>query len=192
VTVHTAPEASTDQPAAPTLPAEVEALVLAELSKRVKSRTELVKATFSQAYPDGRKETFRSPLPGNPRLGSVWRTDPEPVWRVTDREALHADLRQHDGVMETVHEIADMEAAVAVLLEHAPHLLVEITRVRQGVIDDALAQSAATGVPAAAGVELVKPAGVLTVKVDPKAGDAVERLIGAGLITWDGQRAIQS
>jgi hypothetical protein len=173
------------------LPAEIEALVLAELGKRVKARTETTKALFGQRYPDGHRETFRSPLDGS-KLGIVYRTDPDPQWKVTDREALHAHLREYRGNVETVYEIADDLAAIDVLREHAPHLLVEITRVIPDVVEAALDQSRATGEPAAPGIELVKPSGSLTVKPDPKAGGAVERLVEAGVITWDGRPVLET
>ena len=171
---------------APTpLPPEVEALVLAELGKRVKARTETTKALFGQRYPDGHRETFRSPLDGS-KLGIIYRTDPDPQWKVTNPEALHAHLREYPGNVETVYEIADESAAIEVLREHAPHLLVEVTRVIPDVVAAALQQSRDTGEPAAPGIELVKPAGSLTVKPDPKAGAVVERMVTAGLISWDG------
>lgn len=176
----------------PALPAEVEALVLAELGKRVKSRTDMVKALVGQRYPDGHKETFRSPLDGA-KLGIVYRTDPDPQWRVTDPAALDAELRTYPGNLETVVGIAaeDEPEAFAVLAEHAPHLLTETVRVREGVVEAAVEQSKATGTPAAAGIELVKPAGSLTVKADPGAGPVVERLVAAGVVTWDGQPGLE-
>ncbi len=169
---------------------EVEALVLAELGKRVKARTELVKATFSQRYPDGHRESFRAP--DGSKLGQVWRSDPDPRWVVADEQALHAELREFPGNVETVVDIVDHDAAVQVLREHAPHLLAEVTRVRPEVVAAALAQSAATGRPAAAGIEQVKPSGVLTVKPDPKAGAVVERMVAAGVITWDGRPVLEA
>lgn len=172
------------------LPPEVELLVLAELQKRVAARIKTTKAVIGQRYPDGRKETFRSPLDDR-KLGIVYRTDPDPVWKVTDREALHAELRQFPGSLETVTEITDEAAAVEVLREHAPHLLADITRVSDSVVDAALAQSEATGTPAAAGIERVKPAGVLTVTVDKAAGGpAIDNLHEHGVITWDGRPAL--
>ncbi len=37
----------------------------------------------------------------------------------------------------------------------------------------------------------MKPAGTLTVKVDPKSGAAaIERLVSTGLIGWDGRPAL--
>lgn len=169
---------------------EVEALVLAELAKRVKARTELVKATFSQRYPDGHRESFRAP--DGSKLGQVWRSDPDPRWVVADSEALDADLRADPAHLVTVYEIADEQSAIDVLHSVAPHLLVEVTRVAEWAIEEALAKSAATGVPAAAGIEQVKPSGVLTVKPDPKAGAVVERMVQAGVLTWDGRPAIES
>jgi hypothetical protein len=131
------------------LPAEVEALVLATLSKRVAARIDGVKATFSGQYADGQRETFRSPL-DDAKLGMILRTDPDPTWKIVDPTALDAELRTY-------------------------------------VVDAALAQSRDTGTPAAAGIARVKPGGVLTVKPDKGAAAAVERMVAAGVITWDGQ-----
>lgn len=166
---------------------EVEALVLAELGKRVKARTELVKATFSQRYPDGHRESFRAP--DGSKLGMVYRSDPDPRWVVADEQALHAELRKYPGNLETVVEIVDHDAAVEVLRVHAPELLAEVTRVRPEVVAEELKAAAAGALPAP-GIAQVKPSGVLTVKPDPKAGEAVERMVAAGVITWDGRPAL--
>jgi hypothetical protein len=164
---------------------EVEVLALAELAKRVAERYKLAKALVGQSYPDGRRETFRSPLDGT-RLGMVYRTDPDPHWVVTDAEALDAELRTYPGNLVTFYEIADEQTAIDVLHSVAPHLLVEATRVRPDAVAAALAQSEATGVAAASGIEQVKPSGVLTPKPDAKtAGPAIERMVAAGLLTWD-------
>ncbi len=174
------------------LPDEIESLVLAEATKRIAAREKLVRAVFGQRYSDGQKETFRSPLDGA-RVGSVWRTDPDAQWRVTDRAAFEADMLTYPGNLDVHVGIAaeDMPEALAVLAEHAPALITETSRLAEGVEAAALAQSRATGIAAAAGIELVKPAGTLTVKVDPKAGAAaIERMVHAGLISWDGTRAL--
>jgi hypothetical protein len=170
-----------------------EALVLATLAQRVKARQDAVKAVVGQRYPDGHRETVRSPLDGT-RMGQIYRTDPDPQWRVTDREALEAYLRLFPGNSETTVEIApaDLPEALAVLAEHAPHLLTDTTRLNPEAEKAALEQSAATGEPAAPGIARVKAAGALTVKPDKAAGDAVERLVQAGVITWDGRPALTS
>jgi hypothetical protein len=175
------------------VPAEVEALVLAELAKRVEARDVTVRALFGQDYPDGRKETFRSPL-DQAKLGQVWRTDPDPRWVVVDAEALDAELRTYPGNLVTDVTIspADMPEALAVLAEHAPQLITETVRVADGVVEAALAQSKTTGKSAAAGIEMWKPGGTLTVKPDPNAGVVVERLVDAGVITWDGRPVLSA
>lgn len=166
----------------------VEALVLAELAKRVKGRIDAVKAIVGGDYAPGDKQSFRSPL-DQAKLGLIWRTDPDPQWRVVDPAALDAELRAFPGNLVTTITLRpeDEAEAFAVLAEYAPHLLTETETVAPGVVDAALAQSAATGVPAAAGIELVQPGGSLTVKPDTNAGAAVERLVAAGYITWDGR-----
>lgn len=170
---------------------EIEALALGELERRVKARKNLVKATLGTDYPDGRRNTVRSPLDGL-KLGIVYRTDPDPVWKVTDADALDAHLRTFPGNLETVHEIAEMGQAIAYLHDHAPHLLVEITRVRADVVEAAVAQSEATNHAAAPGITQVKPAGSLTVTPDDNAGIAIERLVNAGRLTWDGRPVLEA
>jgi hypothetical protein len=102
------------------LPEEVEALALAALEKIAKEGKELVKATVGTRYPDGRRETFRSPVDDR-KIGIVYRTDPEPVWSVTDPAALDAHLRQDPANVETVAEIVGTdEQVIEVLAEHAP------------------------------------------------------------------------
>jgi hypothetical protein len=174
------------------LPAEIESLVLAETVKRVTARDKLNRAVFGQHYQDGQKETFRSPIDGA-RIGSVWRTDPDFKWVVTDRAAFEAEMRTFPGNLVTDVGIApeDMPEALAVLAEHAPHLITETSRLADGVEAAALAQAKDTGTAVAAGIECVKPAGTLTVKVDPKTGAAaIERLVSAGRIGWDGRPAL--
>lgn len=175
------------------LPAEIEALALKELEKRVTAQIKLTKTEFGHDYPDGRKETFRSPVDGV-KLGLVWRTDPDPYWTVTDRAALIEHLEEFPGNVTARLEIApdaDWAEVLAVLDEHASHLLIEVTEVPESVIEAALEQSKATGKPAAPGITQVKPGGALVVKPDPKtAGQAIEGLVNSGLLTWDGRRAL--
>lgn len=55
----------------------------------------------------------------------------------------------------------------------------------------ALAESKATGVAAAPGISRVRPGGALRVVPDKNAGEAVERLVRAGVITWDGRPVLE-
>lgn len=174
------------------MPAEIEALVLATLRKRVNEREKLVKALIGQRYPDGHRESFRTP--DGSKLGMVLRTDPEPEWVITDRDALVEHLSSFPGAMVTEVRIApeDMPEALAVLAEHAPNLVTETSRLDPAVVDAALAQSRATGQAAAPGIARIKPAGVLTVRPDKVAGEAVERMVAAGQITWDGRPVLET
>lgn len=167
------------------IPAELEALVLATVAKEASKRKDAAKAVLNQAYKEGQTNHIRSPL--GEKLGTVLKTDPDPRWTVTDSGALDAHLRTFEGATETYYEIASVSAAVDHLREHAPELLVKVTRVRQDVIDAAIAESRETGEPAAPGIERVKPAGVLTVTPDKQAAAAVSRLVSTGVIDWQGR-----
>lgn len=170
---------------------EVEALILAELAKRVRSRQNLTKALIGVGYGDGDKQTFRSPVDGR-RLGTVYKTDPDPEWRVTDQQALDVWLAARDAYTETTVEIREgCEAeALAVIQQHAPGLLADVDRIRDGAAAEVLMESTRRGEAIAPGIERVKPAGVLTVRPDKAAGDAIEAMVKAGLITWDGRPAL--
>lgn len=174
------------------LPPEVEALALAAIESEVKKRKTLTKALFGHRYPDGHRETFRSPV-GAAKLGQVYRTDPEPQWVVTDRAALEEHLRSFPGNLAVTVTIVpeDMPEALAVLAEHAPGLLTELAELDPEAERAALAQSRATGEPAAPGIGLVKAGGSLTVVPDKGAFDQVGRLIAAGVLTWDARPVLE-
>lgn len=173
------------------LPAEAEALILAELLKRVKARTNLVRATIPD-YRIGQKETFRSPIDDR-RLGSVYRTDPDPEWRIVDPFALDEWLAGQDEYTETTVEVREgCEAeAFAILEEHAPHVLEEVGRIQEFAATRAVDWCRINDKPLP-GIEKVKPEGVLNVRPDPNAGTAIEAMIAAGVLTWDGQLAVEA
>lgn len=168
------------------LPAEVEALALQVLAGRVKQHLDLTKAEFSSSYNDGDKHTFRSPIDDR-KVGQVYRTDPEPRWVISDRKALEDHLRTFPGNLRPV-VTGDEAEVLGVLLDHAPHLIGD--ELDPYAVQAALEQSKATGEPAAPGIEKVKSSGALTVKPDAGAAVVIESLIKAGLLTWDGQRAL--
>jgi hypothetical protein len=180
---------STPEPLAP----ELEVLALAAIAKEAEKRGTIVKALIGQRYPDGMRETFRSPVTAA-KLGMVYRTDPEPKMVVTDKAALEEHLREFPGNLITDVGVAeqDMPEVLAVLAEHAPHLITETQRLDPTTVDAALAQSRATGTPAAPGIESRKSAGVLTVKPDAGAFEQVGHLIQAGVLTWDARPAIEA
>jgi hypothetical protein len=168
------------------LPPEVELLALKALETEIVRRQKVAKAVIGQSYPDGEKRTFRSPI-DDAKVGIVYRSDPDPDWQITDREALEQHLRAFPGNMVTSVRIdpADMPEALAVLAEYASHLLTETDELDPDAVQAALDQSKATGQPAAPGIERRKPAGVLTVRPDRGAYETVARLVQANLLTWD-------
>lgn len=185
-----------DRPAViETLPDEVEVLVLKELGKRVLAAEKLAKATVGGGYGDGDKQTFRTP--DGTMIGSVYRTDPDPEPVVTDEDALYRHLAAIPGMTETITQVmCSQEQLVEVLAERAPELLGEFTRVPEHAIRNVLAVCKAKGRPVGPdgkplpGVEMRKPEGVLTVRPAKTAGRAIEEMQAAGLIRWDGTRAL--
>lgn len=169
---------------------EVQALALAALAKQIKTLDPVVRATFAHDYENGDGRTFRSPVDGR-KLGKVRRNDPDPEWRVTDADALRAHLLER-GHVETVREvIGGDETVVAVLAEHAPHLLAEVTRVPPAAVAAVMAATRKAGAPVdpdgqpVPGVELRHPEGSLVVTVDPATGaEAAAELARQGLLDW--------
>jgi hypothetical protein len=168
------------------LPPELEPLVLAVLAQRVKEATAAARAVIEHRYAEGTRNTIRSPL-DDTKLGTVYRTDPDPKWSVTDRGALCKHLEDDPANVEYVDDIDGTNAQViAVLAEHAPWLLARVERVRAEAITAAVA-AAARGEEPLPGIERVKPRGSLVVRPDKNAGPAIERMVAAGLLTWDGR-----
>jgi len=168
------------------LPPELEPIVLAVLEQRVKEAKAAARAVIEHRYAEGTRNTIRSPL-DDTKLGVVYRTDPDPAWRVTDREALCKALEDDPANVEYVDDIAGTEAQVIeVLREHTPELLARIERVHSAAINAAVA-AAAQGETPLPGIERVKPRGSLVVRPDKAAGPAIERMVAAGLLTWDGR-----
>lgn len=150
-----------------------------------------VKAQLS-GYQDGQRSTFRSPLDDR-KLGMVYRTDPDPVWTIVDREALLDHLGEFPGNWETTLEIVgDMSEVFGILETHAPHLIKENTFIPEWVVEAALEASKEANDAVAPGIKKIKPGGVLTVTPDKKeAGAAFAAMVKAGWITWDGRLAIE-
>lgn len=182
----------TDQPAK--VPAELEPEVIALMLRAVATAAlDNLDVTKSQlgGYDDGQRNTFRSPLDDR-KLGMVYRTDPDPVWRIVDRPALLEHLGGFEGNWHIDLRIVGDEAEVlAVLQEHAPHLLEEERHIPDWIVEAALKESEETNEAVAPGIRKIKPGGTLTVKPDKtEAGPAFAALVRAGWLTWDGKRAI--
>ena len=182
----------------PTRLGDVEALVLAELTDRVKTHQTAARAIAGADLGDGDKRTVRSPLDGTP-MGSISRTDPDPEWRVAEPHALEAWAHTcHPSLMErgyTMHVpgvdgpvwLDPLDELAVVLAAHAAHLLTAAERVSEVEVTLLLEQSRTQGTPAAPGIERVKPAGTVRVTRAKTCGDAVEALHAKGWLTLDGR-----
>ena len=121
------------------------------------------------------------------KIGTVYRTDPYPTWKVTDRDALCKPSKPTPDNVKYVDDIAGKnEQVIAVLAEHAPEPVARIERVKASTVNAAVV-AAARGEEPLPGIERVKARGSLVVRPDRNVGQAVERLVQAGVITWDGR-----
>ncbi len=130
------------------------------------------------------------------KLGKVTMTDPQPVARIADRDALDEWLTKHveGAVIERPAFGPDAEVA-AVLNEHAPHLLTFVAEVaewaRSAALSKAEAAHRAGSKPLAPGIEVTTPDGVVSVsKETPEARAAVLSLIRQGVINIETPLAI--
>jgi hypothetical protein len=167
------------------LPPEIEPIVLAVLEKRVGAAKAASRVPLEPLYAEGQSRKIRSPL-DDAVLGVVGRESPDPRWEIVNRDALAKHLEQDPANVEYVDEIASEAAAIEVLREHAPELLVRIERVRADAFTAAL-RAARTGEAPAPGIARIKPDGRLYVRPDKHAGEAIERLVAAKVITFDGR-----
>lgn len=182
---------TTKSPGPGNLEPEVVALMLRAVATTAMKNLDSVKAELS-GYEPGQRSTFRSPLDDR-KLGIVYRTDPDPVWAVVDREALLDHLGEFEGNWETVLEIdGEMSEVLGVLETHAPHLIKVSKIIPEWVVEAALEASKEAGEAVAPGIKKIKPGGVLTVTPDKKeAGAAFAAMVRAGWLTWEGKHAIE-
>lgn len=157
-------------------PHEIDALFWGALAAASKVEKEVEKSLCGQRYVNGQGQHFHSGT--GMKLGQVRRNFPDPEWRFTDKAAFEAHVRtEHPGAVEIRTEIVPGKQAevLAVLAEHAPHLLKDVDYVPEEVFTDALAHSRDTGEPAGPGIEWVQPTGSLGVYPDKAAVEFVRR-----------------
>lgn len=180
---------------------EHELLALAILSQRIEGRTKILRPVVGSSYGDGDKHSYRSPLGG--KLGTIWRTDPDYRWTVSDPGAMAEWLRakSRDDAFETVYvlhtpnvttELRAEDELCIVLREHAPHLLQEWVRIKPSVIAEEIRLAKEHDWSPVAGMVRTKPGGVFTVKPDKNGQAEVERLVQARIIDGTGRRMLTS
>jgi hypothetical protein len=175
-------------------PELVAAAVTTALAKMVKAAGDEARAKADGVLDEGASVTLYSPL--GAKLGKALVTDPEATAVVTDRNLLNNWLvHTYPDQVETVEAISpNCDAVMAVLEEHAPELIVRITRPIDRMVPDVLAASAEAGQPMGPdgeldvpGVAVNKKPGVLHIRLDAKtAPQAVADMWVAGLIGLDG------
>jgi hypothetical protein len=152
------------------------------------------RAEVAKTLNKGDRKTVRSPL-GDVKVGQVWVTDPKPVCSITDRAALTDWLQaEYPAMTETGYEVIGSEAEiVAVLFEHAPHLLREVRRINPDQLRELKANCVALGQVVGPGGEadvpglaVSEPDGVVTCKPDAAGFQAVMDLYRAGRLELDG------
>ncbi|NUR80746.1 MAG: hypothetical protein HOQ21_09920 [Dermatophilaceae bacterium] len=174
-------------------PELVAVAVAAQLAKLVKAAGDRARLDAARILEKGSSVTLYSPL--GMKIGKALRTDPEPVAEVTDPAALDAWLREKypDQVVpvETISD--DLDAVIAFLKEHAPHLVRTVEVVAERMVPDVLAASEIAGQPMGPdgeldvpGVVVRKPDGVLQIRLDKSAREAIGEMWTAGLINIDG------
>ena len=126
-----------------------------------------------------------SPLDGSV-LGHITRTKKDPVAYVADEAALMAHIHETtpEGLEDVTVVAATDEQVIAVLREHAPHLLDSEIRIKPYALNEAL-KSALAG-KAVPGVEIDRPVGTVNTYPGKNAGDAIEAVIRSGRVGLDG------
>lgn len=169
--------------------------VTAQLAKLVKASGDLarVEATDAGVLEDGASVTLYAP--SGTKIGKALRTDPEPTATVSDKTALDEWLRKaYPDQVQPVDVVSDdTDAVLEVLREHAPHLVRTVQVVDARMVPDVLEASKLAGEPMGPdgeldvpGVSVVKPPGVLQIRLEKSAKHAISEMWSAGLINLDG------
>lgn len=157
-------------------PAQRELRKLAELSLAAKDRVTAV-----------------SPLDGTV-LGTITKSNPSPTATVDERVFADWMSANYPERVTWQSRITAMEAAIAVLRVHAPELLESSVVVAPYAVAEVQRLSAAAGRPVGPGGELDVPGitvgtkpGVVSVRTEATAADAIAGLITSGRVTLDGR-----
>lgn len=168
--------------------------ILKTISDFTKQRYDEHRANAAVILTQGDRLIARSPLDSS-KLGAVYMTDPKPQCRITDETALTDWMVEHyPELTESGYEVIGSETeVVAVLFEHAPHLLRQIRRVKADDMRQLRAAAITLGQPIGPGseadmpgMEVHTPEGVVTCKPADTAFQSVMDLHRAGRLQLDG------
>lgn len=126
-----------------------------------------------------------SPVDGTV-LGTITRTKPDRVPKVTDEAALMAHIQDTcpDGLEDVTVVAATTEQVIEVLRVHAPHLLESRVEIRPYALGAAL--RAALDGEDTPGVQVDQPVGTVNTYPSKDASEAIQAVIRAGRVSLDG------
>lgn len=166
------------------------------LSKHTGDRYDEARESAQGVLNPGDRRTVVSPLDGSD-LGLVYRAKPEKQAVITDEPALVEWLKAHDypGMVRSSYKITGTEQqVVAVLFEHAPHLLRRVENITSDARKALISESRAAGRSKGPSSELDVPGisvaatGPTYVACKPAEGAllSIYELITSGRIALDG------
>lgn len=168
------------------------------LNKRTKAGSDAARHTAGENLSPGDSLTVRSVLDGT-RYARVTMTDPKPVARVVDRDAVEGWAIDHDygdKLVGRTEIVGPMSEVIAVLRQHAPHLVDEVHSLPDWALHELRVRSEEAGEPvgwggemgehAPPGIEVSTPRGVIQVRLESAVERVVADYLAAGRIQYDG------
>lgn len=164
------------------------------ISEFTRARYDEARAELGKELHRGDRLIARSPLDER-KIGAVYMTEPKTECRVTDESALKAWMQErYPELCENAYEVIGSEAEViAVLFEHAPHLLRHSRRVSSEALRELRAACVTLGAVVGPGneadvpgLELHTPDGVVACRPADSSLQAVLDMHRAGVISLDG------
>lgn len=168
-----------------TEPNELAGLVFSYAIKRMKPVADEARAACTEAMVPGEKHAVKHPITGAV-LGFATRTAPVPTARVTDEAALLpwvGDNQPHD-LYDDEELAATPEQVLALVREHAPHLLRPVVRINEQGLHGILRRAEKDAGFRPPGVTVTQSTG--TTNFYPKDGEAIELMFADRLLSLDG------
>lgn len=171
--------------------------VLTWMSKRIRAENDGARVEASEQLKKGDTLSARSPL-DDTRIARVSMSDPKPTATVTNRIALDVWITGHypEKLVERTEIVGPMSDVLAVLRKFAPDLIEDVKSVPDWAVNELLKKAEGLkqpvgyggecGADAPPGITVKVPDGVLTVRLDDTATDAIRAMWDARLVDMDG------